>query len=323
MKNIKIKYMDWWSGFDPTYCLIDKMLRNHYNIIETDNPDYVICSMYSKEALKYDCIRIFYTGENFCPDFNLYDYAIGFEDMCYGDRYIYGTNYALNLKYLDDVNKMSVKHMEESIEKKKKTQFCSFVVSNDQGDSIRSDFFEALSAYKTVNSGGKFQNNIGMPDGVADKYEFQKKHKFSLCFENSSHLGYITEKLVQGFAAGTVPIYWGAPDVDKVFNEKAMVIIRGRNDIDRAIEQIKAIDNDDMLYRSMLEQPAMINPCYIEIMKSNLENFLINIFEQSYENARRRPNGAMVKAYYEEQNKKSKNMSYFQRIRNIWGKVKL
>lgn len=317
MKKLKVKYLDWWAGFDSDNYMINEILRNHYDIIETNNPDYVICSMYSKEALKYDCVRIFYSGENFCPDFNLFDYAIGFERMDYGDRYVYGPNYILNPKYWDDVKKMLVKHTREAIDEKNKTDFCSFVVSNGVGDSLRLEFFEELSKYKKVNSGGRYQNNIGQLDGVPDKYEFQKCHKFSICFENSSHPGYITEKIVQGFAAGTIPIYWGAQDVSKFFNENAMVVVRDRSDVYRAVEQIKKIDNDDGLYRFMLEQPAIMNIDYIENLKKDLENFLVNIFEQPIEKAYRRPNEPMVKAYYEEKKSERKRMDFVNAFRHI------
>lgn len=300
MKRIKVKYLDWWDGFAPEDYLINTILEKYYDIVETDDPDYIFCSMYSKRALDYDCVRIFYSGENFCPDFNLFDYAIGFENMAYGDRYVYGPNYILNPKYADDVQKMLVKHMRNEIDKKEKTEFCSFVVSNGLSGSLRLEFFEALSKYKKVNSGGRFQNNIGLPDGVLDKYEFQKSHKFSICFENSSHPGYTTEKLVQGFAAGTIPIYWGASDVGSIFNEKAMVIVKNRSDIPLIIEKIKKIDNDDSLYQAMLEQPAMLDSSYIDNLKTNLERFLVNIFEQPVERARRRPLEPMVRAYYDE-----------------------
>jgi hypothetical protein len=37
--------------------------------------------------------------------------------------------------------------------------------------------------------------------------------RFALCFENSVLKGWMTEKLFDCFFAGTVPVYWGAPDV--------------------------------------------------------------------------------------------------------------
>jgi hypothetical protein len=47
-----------------------------------------------------------------------------------------------------------------------------------------------------------------------DKLAVIKNYKFSLCYENCQGAsGYITEKIFDCFAAGTVPIYWGAPNI--------------------------------------------------------------------------------------------------------------
>jgi hypothetical protein len=40
-----------------------------------------------------------------------------------------------------------------------------------------------------------------------------RRYSHAVVFENQRQPGYITEKLLDCFAAGTVPIYWGAPDI--------------------------------------------------------------------------------------------------------------
>jgi hypothetical protein len=40
------------------------------------------------------------------------------------------------------------------------------------------------------------------------------QYKFALCFENTILEGWITEKIFDCFRAGTIPIYWGAPNID-------------------------------------------------------------------------------------------------------------
>lgn len=47
----------------------------------------------------------------------------------------------------------------------------------------------------------------------ANKINVLKQYKFCICFENSSFPGYISEKIFGCFAAGCVPVYWGAPNV--------------------------------------------------------------------------------------------------------------
>jgi hypothetical protein len=39
------------------------------------------------------------------------------------------------------------------------------------------------------------------------------QYRFAVCFENSVLKGWMTEKLFDCFFTGTIPIYWGAPDV--------------------------------------------------------------------------------------------------------------
>ena len=49
---------------------------------------------------------------------------------------------------------------------------------------------------------------------VINKNEILRQHKFSICYENArNYKGYITEKIFDCFFAGTVPVYWGAPNI--------------------------------------------------------------------------------------------------------------
>jgi hypothetical protein len=48
--------------------------------------------------------------------------------------------------------------------------------------------------------------------------------------ENKIVKGYITEKIVNAFRSGSIPIYWGDPQIAKdIFNEKAFICV---NDFD-------------------------------------------------------------------------------------------
>lgn len=56
-----------------------------------------------------------------------------------------------------------------------------------------------------------------------DKTSVMSDYKFSLCFENTSFPGYITEKIFDCFVAGCIPIYWGAPDVAQAIPESTFI----------------------------------------------------------------------------------------------------
>lgn len=286
-RRIKIRYVDFWANCDFENHILTRALRENYDveIVNDDAADYVFFSIFGDEHwfLPERCIKIFYTGENVCPDFNACDYGIGFEWMDYGDRYLRFPNYYATKFFERTTRLMEDKHLRPVPEK---TEFCSFIVSNPQGNPIRKQLFEKLSQYKQVNSGGRWLNNVGGP--VPDKLEFERKHKFSICCENSSHSGYTTEKLVESFAAQTVPIYWGDPEVTKIFNPKAFINAMDYDTLDDVLAAVKAIDSSDNLYQQMLREPAMkAQNMTLDRQFQLMIEFLKNIVDQPLTQAQR------------------------------------
>ena len=297
-RKIKVNFVDFHGDLDKENNDFRDILRKHYDVVVSEQPDYLFYSVFGHEFIKYDCVRIFYTGECVVPDFNLCDYAIGFEQMTYGDRYIRVPLYQL-FQYKAALQAAVERSTESSTER----AFCSFVCSNDSGMGQRQQIFDLLSQYKKVDSGGRFLNNIGGP--VADKFEFDKKHKFSIAFENCIAEGYTTEKIIQAFAAGTIPIYLGNPSIVKEINPKAFVNCQDFSSLQEVVEHVIRIDTDDMLYRKMVQEPVFVgSPPTLE----DLERFLLHIVEQPLADARRRPQNnrireaeshAKVTAYYD------------------------
>lgn len=289
-RKIKIKFMDYWSSFADELddSLIMQILRKHYDVEICDDADYVFFSTMGEShwGVPDKCIKIYQTGENLVPDFNACDYAVGFEWMDYEDRYIRFPTY---LFYdIDMLHKMEHKHELPSgwNLKNEKPDFCSFVVSNHRNPK-RNYVFHELCKYKKIDSGGRYLNNIGGP--VKDKFAFESSHKFSLCFENGAHSGYTTEKLIQALAARTIPIYWGDPKVDKVFNTGAFVNAGEYETLDDVVARVKEIDESPELYMSILREPALLATTpSVDIEIAEFEKWLINIFEQPIEKAQRR-----------------------------------
>ena len=79
----------------------------------------------------------------------------------------------------------------------------------------------------------KHQNVVDLYGGVLgsprigkttwDKLEALRDYRFSIVVENDKYETYYTEKLTDCFATGTIPIYWGAPDIDKIFNSDGII----------------------------------------------------------------------------------------------------
>ena len=60
--------------------------------------------------------------------------------------------------------------------------------------------------------------------GIAGKkINLISKYKFTLCIENTSISGYVTEKIIDCLVAGTVPVYRGCPDIHKYFNSDTFI----------------------------------------------------------------------------------------------------
>lgn len=317
-KKITLKYVDMDSTVKkqedgPFFDL----LSDHYEIEFSDNPEYLIYGPFGEEHLNYEkSLRIFYTGECISPDFNICDYAIGFDDISFGDRYF---RYPLWLKYGKEHNdRMEKKHLEISKEMLNR-DFCAFVVSNDFADPMRDILFKEISKYKKVNSGGKYLNNIGEPNGVSSKMDFQQRHKFVLACENCSHAGYTTEKLMEAFEAHTVPIYWGDPDIENTFNPKSFINCMKYDSIDDLIKDIKEIDSNDKKYISMLKEPAILSEDRkMEKCNSELVSFLVHIFDQPYLESFRTNRQCWGKKYYSHRQEQKRLFDWYKGLNGLF-----
>ena len=58
---------------------------------------------------------------------------------------------------------------------------------------------------------------------IADKEEGLCDYMFSVAIENGEYETYFTEKLLDCFATGTIPVYLGAPDIGDYFNKDGII----------------------------------------------------------------------------------------------------
>ena len=249
---------------------------------DKDNPDYLIYNVFGKEHMnpKYkNAIKIGIFTENIIPDLNKVDYALGHYHINYLDRYFkHSILLWQNCKTINEVRK-------EVLKLSIRTKFCAAVISNCLKAPFRIKFINDLNKYKKVDMGGKCRNNIG--GYVKDKIEFLSTYKFSIAMENSSGDGYISEKIVHSFIAGTIPIYYGDYLIDEYINPKSYIFIKGEKDIDDKIEYIKSIDNDDEKYKSIMRENVILDNNFIEKIDYELKLFLYNIFQQEKSKSRR------------------------------------
>lgn len=287
-KKIKLAFLDFWPDFNVNDNYFINILSKHYDVELSTTPDYVICSEfgYSHTKAKYrNCIKIMFSGENLVADFNSYDYAIGFNHIDYEDRYLRLPLYVL---YTDIIEKAVNKHKISDEEFLGRKGFCAYVISNPDASGDRDGIIDSLSKYKELSSGGRYRNNVGGP--VKNKLEFLEDYRFSLAIENSSTSGYTTEKILQAFAAGTVPIYWGDPRIAEEFNKEAFINASDFEDYDKLRDFVAGVYEDDSRYLAMAKAPILNEDSAATRFfdEKYTEDFLVRIFDQPKEKAYRR-----------------------------------
>lgn len=201
--------------------------------------------------------KIFITQENIFPEFDKCDFAFGVHE----ESIIKNKNYLRLPVYLWYTEKKDLLAHKKYAGKKK---FCNFLYSNEE--ITRNKFFKLLSKYKKIDSPGQCMNNApplgeskcpldsrNKIDWDAEKIKFLKDYKFTIAFENSVSPGYSTEKVTQPMVAGSIPIYFGDPNIGKRFNTKSFLTLKSKKtkDMKKLIEKIIEIDNDEEKYKKI------------------------------------------------------------------------
>jgi hypothetical protein len=254
---IKLAFVDFWPDFDAKNCRVIQEITPHFPVEFSDEPDYLFFSVFGTAHLnpRYDrCIKIIWLCENIRPDFSACDYALSFDYL--------DDHRNLRMPFYSDMRFYLEKELNRSLVKPSdydpthiltsKTRFCNFIYSNWWAKE-RIAFFDQLSKYKQVDSGGTVKNNLGFK--VGDKRSFIGSYKFTIAFENASYPGYVTEKLIDPMLADSIPIYWGSPRVAEEFNPHSFINCHEHANWQSVIERIIRLDQDDSLYLECLREP--------------------------------------------------------------------
>lgn len=275
MDKLKINIVDWSVSNSIQARKFLDFLTVDYELQFSNNPDFLIYGPFGSEFMKYpNAIRIFITYENVRPDFNLCDYAAGYDRMIFGDRYY---------RIRTDVEPPSL-NPEINYARRK---FCNFIYWNTDWSKeakLRQEFCKKLAKYKHVDCPGRALNNMKtdklLPrhgDWHESKITFIKDYKFTIAFENGCYPGYVTEKLLDPFKANSIPIYYGDPDILIDFNNKSFINCNDFDTFDDVIKFIEYLDNNDSAYYDMLNQAPM-NESYIPPAKT-LQEWIAGIIK--------------------------------------------
>jgi hypothetical protein len=253
MRTLRIAFSDFHRGFDPRDNRVWRALALRFDVqlAERGEPsDLLVYSDFGREHWKYQGLKVYLTGENMRPDFNECDLAFTPFEVTDELRAVRLPYYAQALR--EPARLLRHAGFDPSAELDR-PGFCAFVVSNPKSPE-RNAFFRLLNRRRRVDSGGRHFNNLGGP--VADKMAFIRGYRFCVAFENTSSPGYTTEKLIEPLLAGSIPLYWGNPEVDRDFDPSCMVNLAAFPSFADAADHVLALDADREARKQLLSSPV-------------------------------------------------------------------
>ncbi|MHC1589221.1 MAG: glycosyltransferase family 10 domain-containing protein [Methermicoccaceae archaeon] len=81
---------------------------------------------------------------------------------------------------------------------------------------------------------------------VESKYPVLSRYNFAICFENCIMRGYITDRLFDCFFAGTIPVYWGAPDIEDYVPKECFIDMRDFKTYAKLREFLKSLTRSEI-----------------------------------------------------------------------------
>ncbi|MCA9658007.1 MAG: glycosyltransferase [Myxococcales bacterium] len=259
MSPVRIWICDAWHPTSRLHIERDnelyRLLCTRFDVVlDPRDPEFLIYSPFGVEHRRYDCVRIFVTGENQRPNYAECDYAFSF-DYPVTDRNWRLPFYTLVCYHTRTPLEPLLEPRQELGPPAAERRFCAFIYSNPRCKE-RNRFFELLSRYRRVDAPGRVCNNMRAPElagrSAADwhlsKRRFLRNYKFTIAFENESYPGYTTEKIIDPMLAGSLPIYWGNPRVDRDFSTASFINVHDFPSVEAAAEHVAAVDRDPALY---------------------------------------------------------------------------
>jgi len=120
---------------------------------------------------------------------------------------------------------------------------------------------------------------------VAEKLDTLARYKFSLCFENSRFAGYVSEKIFDCFFTRTIPIYLGAPDVERYIPTASFIDLRkfaSYSELERYLDDLSPEDMRGYLEAAdtFLRSPAF-EPFSAECFAQQLVHILSSLSQST------------------------------------------
>ena len=145
----------------------------------------------------------------------------------------------------------------------------------------RESIFHALK--KKLGAGqaiglGKCSTTPGhrAPGGYGDLDHLLKDYNFVMAIENRNHKGYVTEKIINAYKVGAIPIYWGdAETVREFFNPDSFIDATAYESVDNLAHSVSSLARNPIALQKKLREPIFKDNRIPAIMLIEDENLSI------------------------------------------------
>ncbi len=272
MAPTRICATDFWPTFSLDTGLVRYLLEQALGeLVVVSQPreaDVVLTSVFTHKPAQFPLKSIAVIWENVRPNYHFYRYSISSDVDSYGGRncrvpwwyaHLQWPGYCAqsrvpnpeNHGYEPPVEIDSLLRPSLALAEPPRQRFCCFVAGNPEPYRMWSA--ERLSAIDKVDL---FGNVAGRPLQTS-KYEILPRYRFNLCFENSIFPGYYTEKPLQAWAAGCIPLYFSDPWYTMDFNPRAMINRIDFASLDEFAAHVAAVNASPQRQAAILEQPLL------------------------------------------------------------------
>ncbi len=205
--------------------------------------------------------RIWRTGENLRPPWQDYDLTLSFDLDDYGGRNLYLPLAVLALDWFPErrsaprpdqrksgavLTPDAAASPREPVAPGRPRFACAFIANPEPR---RLYAIEALSRYAPVDV---FGPAVGRP--LPSKAEVARDYRYVVCFENDLYPGYVTEKAVEAYATGAVPL-WSGDDAAGLYCPEALVNEAAFGSIREWVDHVADLDRSPDALAAMASAP--------------------------------------------------------------------
>jgi len=262
------------SGFEYSKQVLEYLIKKIFpdiNIVNKndDTCDIIVSSTYINTWNRILKNYIYFSGEPFKPPLSSYhkDYIYMLTTLCDEENSIYipyfllSSHLYLDRKYTNNHRPYLLAYCSRNNVKERQDFFNIFV---EKTSTSMCHSFGCYGNYPETRQ-PKIEGNWDGTE-IIDTY---KNYKFVIAMENTQEVGYVTEKIINAFYSGAIPIYWGSSNVNDFFNKKAFINVSDFNTFEDCVEYVINMSDEEIA--------AMLNePIYMQ------NNDIVNLLNDEY-----------------------------------------